>query len=78
MSIINTGDIYSHYKRPNKRYEILGIAKNSNNLTEMVIYKALYQGEFKFGTIWVRPLEEFLETIEFNGKKIQRFNKIEE
>ena len=42
--------IYEHYK--GNRYELLYIAKHSETLEQMVVYKALY-GE---GEIWVRPL----------------------
>lgn len=41
---------YCHYK--GNEYEVIGFAKNSETLENMVIYKALY-GEC--GT-WVRPL----------------------
>jgi hypothetical protein len=75
---IKKGQIWSHYKYPKKRYEIIELAKNSENLEEMVVYKALYQGDFKFGQVWVRPLKEFLEIIERNGEKIERFSLIEE
>ncbi|EFF65147.1 conserved domain protein, partial [Turicibacter sanguinis PC909] len=40
---------YRHFK--GQEYEVLAIAKHSETLEEMVVYKALY-GEF--GT-WVRP-----------------------
>ena len=75
---IKAGQIWSHYKSPNKRYEIIAIAKDSNTLEEVVVYKALYQGEFKFGQIWARSLEEFLGTVEKNGKQINRFELAEE
>jgi hypothetical protein len=75
---IKKEQLWAHYKHPTKRYEIIELAKNSENLEEMVIYKALYQGDFKFGQVWVRTLKEFLEIIERNGKKIERFSLIEE
>ena len=75
---IDFGQIWRHYKKPNKRYEIIAIGKGSDTLKELVIYKALYQREFKFGQIWIRPLEEFLGTVEKNGEKVNRFTLIEE
>jgi len=75
---IKVGQIWTHYKSPNKRYEIIAIAKDSENLKEVVVYKALYQGEFKFGQIWARPLEEFLGTTTKSGKEINRFELVEE
>jgi len=75
---IQVGQIWSHYKRPDRRYEIIAIGKNSETLDEMVVYKALYQGEFKFGQIWCRSLNEFLGTLTKDGKEINRFELIEE
>lgn len=58
---------YRHYK--GKEYEVLGVAKHSETLEELVVYKALY-GE---GQIWVRPLKMFLDEVELEGKKFPRF-----
>jgi hypothetical protein len=74
---VKPGQIWSHYKAPNKRYEIIAISKDSDTLEDIVIYKALYQGEFKFGQLWNRKLSEFLEVINKDGKELYRFNLIE-
>ncbi|MDB8551553.1 DUF1653 domain-containing protein [Turicibacter sanguinis] len=63
---------YRHFK--GQEYEVLAIAKHSETLEEMVVYKALY-GEF--GT-WVRPAEMWTETITRDGQTFKRFEKIEE
>lgn len=76
--VLKIGQIWSHYKRPSQRYEIIALGKDSETLKEVVIYKALYQGEFKFGQIWSRTKEEFLGTKEVDGNEIDRFNLIEE
>ena len=65
---------YKHYK--GNLYQVLGIARHSETLEELVVYKALYQSEGK--NIWVRPLQMFTETIEINGQQIARFQFIEE
>ena len=59
--------IYKHFKR--NKYELLGIAKHSETLEEMVVYKALY-GD---GGIWVRPISMWDEEVEFEGKIVKRF-----
>ncbi len=69
-SILKLGK-YRHYK--GKEYEVIGIAKHSETLEEMVVYRALYSE----GQIWVRPLKMFLEEIEVDGKKILRFSPVE-
>ena len=63
---------YRHFK--GQEYEVLAIAKHSETLEEMVVYKALY-GEF--GT-WVRPASMWTETITSDGQTFKRFEKIEE
>lgn len=65
--------IYRHYK--GKLYEVTGVARHSETLEEMVVYKALYQLEGQ--NLWVRPLTMFIETVEMDGKQVKRFELIE-
>ena len=58
---------YEHYK--NGRDEVTGVAKHSETLEELVVYRAMY-GEKQ---IWIRPLKMFMETVEVAGKKVPRF-----
>ena len=69
MEKIKLGE-YEHYK--GKHYQVLGVAKHSETLEELVVYKALY-GE---GETWVRPLSMFLEYVEVNGHSTPRFRFI--
>lgn len=64
--------IYKHFK--GNKYELLDIAKHSETLEEMVVYKALY-GD---GGIWVRPSSMWDEEVEFEGKKVKRFTYLGE
>lgn len=66
--------IYEHFK--GKRYEVTGVARHSETMEEMVVYKALYQGNFPEGSLWVRPLKMFRETVAVDGKQVPRFRKI--
>ena len=61
--------IYQHYR--GMRYRVLGMAKHSETLEDLVIYEALYDN--KVSKIWVRPLEMFLDKIEKDGKLVNRF-----
>jgi len=62
---------YLHFK--GNHYDVVGFAKNSETLDDMVIYRALY-GESK---IWVRPLSMWQDTVkDENGKKVKRFKYI--
>ena len=67
---IAVGSLYEHYK--GLRYKIIGVARHSETLEELVVYQALY-GE---GDIWVRPLDMFLENIVNNGEGEPRFKLI--
>ena len=61
---------YRHFK--GNEYEVLAVAKNSETLEEMVVYKALYGEQ----DIWVRPLSMWEETVIRNGKEYKRFEYI--
>ena len=61
---------YRHFK--GREYEVIGVAKHSETLEEMVVYRALY-GEFG---LWVRPAKMWEETVERDGKTYQRFTYI--
>ena len=63
---------YRHYK--GNEYEVIGVAKHSETLEELVVYRALY-GDF---ALWVRPLKMFLEDVEIDGKKVPRFQYVGE
>ena len=67
--------IYEHFK--GKRYEVVDVAMHSETLEPMVIYKALYQGDFPQGTLCVRPLSMFKENVNVDGKLVARFRHIE-
>lgn len=61
---------YKHFK--GNEYEALYVAKHSETLEEMVVYRALY-GEFG---IWVRPMSMWNETVVHEGREVQRFTYI--
>ena len=68
---IETGK-YRHFK--GNEYEVLCMARHSETLEEMVVYRALY-GE---RGIWVRLASMWNETVERDGKTFRRFTKIED
>ena len=63
---------YRHFK--GNEYEVIGIAKHSEDLSPMVVYRALYG----VGGLWVRPAEMWNETVEREGKTVRRFTYIGE
>ena len=63
---------YRHFK--GNEYELLYVARHSETMEEMVVYRALY-GE---GGIWVRPASMWNEIVERDGKIYRRFTKIDD
>ena len=67
--------IYEHYKK--KNYEVIGLARHSETLEELVVYKALYESsDFGKDALWVRPKTLFQEKINIDGRIISRFRFI--
>ena len=64
--------IYEHYK--GNRYRVIGTAKHSETLEDLVIYESLYEN--KLSKLWARPLSMFLEEVEVNGRKKPRFKYV--
>lgn len=63
---------YRHYK--GGEYEVLGVALQSETLTPVVVYRALYDNEHEF---WVRPYDMFVGMVDVSGKLTPRFLLIE-
>ncbi|HEY1046189.1 MAG TPA: DUF1653 domain-containing protein [Bacteroidia bacterium] len=61
---------YKHYK--GKEYEVLGEVRHSETLETLVLYKQLYGT----GSLWVRPIKMFSESVIVEGKSVPRFEKI--
>ena len=63
---------YQHYK--GNMYEVIGLARHSETLEEMVVYKALYDSsEFGMNALWIRPKTIFFENVVVDGNEIPRF-----
>jgi hypothetical protein len=58
---------YRHFK--GGEYEVLGVARHSEGLEYMVVYRPLYNDT----GLWVRPLSMFAEHVERDGKTQPRF-----
>ncbi len=69
---VNIGHKYRHFK--GNEYKVLHLAKHSETLEDIVVYQQLY-GEMG---VWVRPLEMFLEKVEFEGILVNRFEQVRE
>lgn len=61
---------YKHFK--GSMYEVLGVGIHTETKDQMVVYK-----EENTERLWLRPLHNFLEEVEKDGKKVPRFSFIE-
>lgn len=73
-------DRYTHYKNPNKQYEIVCVGKFKDTLEDMVAYRALYPvtdlgEEFARDPVFLRTLTDYMSVLP-DGR--QRFTKVEE
>ncbi len=70
---VTIGGKYTHYKNPDSLYEVkeLGVLEANDEIC--VIYSSL---RIKNKPTFVRPLSEWLEIVEWQGKKVPRFKKV--
>ncbi len=67
---------YQHYK--GQLYEVVGVARHSETLEELVVYRALSESkEFGTNAIWVRPKSMFQEYVTIAGETVPRFKYVE-
>lgn len=62
---------YRHYK--GNLYTVIGTARHSETLEELVVY----QQEYGERGLWVRPKEMFAETVHVGGRNVPRFERVE-
>jgi cupin 2 domain-containing protein len=62
---------YRHFK--GNEYTVLGVARHSETLEELVVYRQEYGDH----GLWVRPKQMFLETVVAGGQEVPRFWRLE-
>jgi hypothetical protein len=68
---------YKHYKWG--LYEVLWVARHSETLEELVVYRALYNSiEFWNNSLWVRPKSMFIENVVIDWMERPRFEYLGE
>ncbi len=66
------GKVYKHYKGDS--YEVVNIARHSNEDIWMVVYKPLYENAD--AELFTRPLSDWREEVEWNGEVVTRFSLV--
>jgi cyclomaltodextrinase / maltogenic alpha-amylase / neopullulanase len=66
MTTIKSGR-YRHFK--GNEYEVVGTAKDSETMEEVVVYRALYGDR----GLWVRSARMFAESVTRDGQTVPRF-----
>ncbi|MDP3085102.1 MAG: DUF1653 domain-containing protein [Rubrivivax sp.] len=61
---------YRHYK--GREYEVIGVARHSETLAPLVVYRPLYAG----AGLWVRPHAMFFENVTIDGRLQPRFTPV--
>ena len=72
-SKVKIGDIYYHYKNPQRYYVVDFVGLLEAREEPCIAYRALYGKKF----LWVRAFNEFTKVEEINGKKVRKFTKVE-
>ncbi len=72
QTIVAPGSFWYHYKHPDQHYQILTIGLLEATEEPCVVYQALYGTKLTF----IRPLNNWLETVEANGQSISRFTAV--
>lgn len=74
---------YIHYKHDpagkpyNYMYEVVGIGRNTEDKTLMVLYRPLYESEWMPpADLQSRPLDMFVEDVMKDGVKVPRFKRV--
>lgn len=69
---VTVGARYMHYKQLS--YKVLAVALREDDNEPCVVYQAEYGDRLT----WIRPVANWIESVEVGGKKVKRFVKIKE
>ena len=64
--------VYRHFK--GGIYSVLAVARHSETDEHFVCYEGRDVNDMP--TYWVRPLSMFCESVEHNGRTVQRFTRV--
>ena len=68
--LVELGTIYKHYKYPDRDYKVLGYVIQESTQKVAIRYKDITESD---APEFVRDLDSWLETVEWEGKSVLRF-----
>ena len=71
-ALVPPGSVYAHYKHPERTYRVIAVSLIEATLLPAVVYEATYGDKLSF----IRPLDDFLATVEVNGIHTPRFIRL--
>jgi hypothetical protein len=71
--LVKIGQLYCHYKGRDKLYKVLHLGFIEESMEVCVVYQALYGTR----SIFVRPLDVWLEKVDLEGQSVERFSLID-
>lgn len=70
---VPVGARYRHFKSPEKTYTVIG-----HGFIEATEEPAIiYQAEYGDRSVWIRPVDVFLQDVEWDGARVARFTRID-
>ncbi len=73
VEVPEVGEIYRHYKQGDQ-YRVTGLAVDTCDDQWVVVYEPLYENPD--APLFTRPLREWAEMVQWEGKTVERFIKI--
>lgn len=74
QDVPKAGEVYRHYKSPDQ-YKVVGLALDTTSDSWVVVYEPLY--EQPVAKLFTRPLNEWRQVVEWQGKQVERFAKVD-
>lgn len=65
---------YRHHK--GGEYDVIGVARHSETLEPLVVYRPLYNDNDNASGWWLRPHAMFFGTLTVDGVSVQRFTRM--
>ncbi len=73
---VEIGKLYCHYRSSEGAYRVVGFGIIEATQEVGVVYRKECGSEALQSMTWIRPLSSWCEAVDFEGTKVQRFQKL--